>query len=59
MNRGVYPPAEEYMTHAERSNESLVEAFKSMNVEEEASSENGEPAHEVLHFMITLDWLVA
>lgn len=47
------------MTHAERSNESLVEAFKSMNVEEEASSENGEPAHEVLHFMIALDWLVA
>nr|CAB3468287.1 unnamed protein product [Digitaria exilis] len=46
--RGVYPPAEEYTTYAERSNESLVEAFKSMNVEEEASSENGEPAHEVI-----------
>ncbi|CAL5053540.1 unnamed protein product [Urochloa decumbens] len=46
--RGVYPPAEEYMTYAERSSESLVEAFKSMNVEEEVPSENGDPAHEVI-----------
>lgn len=55
MNRGAYPPAEEYMTFAERSNESLVEIFKSMNVEEELPSENGDPTHEVLH----LGWLVA
>ncbi|KAL6628941.1 hypothetical protein ACP70R_028706 [Stipagrostis hirtigluma subsp. patula] len=33
--RGVFPPAEEYMIHAERSNESLVEAFKNMHVQEE------------------------
>jgi len=46
--RGVYPPAEEYMTYAERPNESLVEAFKSMNMEEEIPSENGDPAHEVI-----------
>ncbi|OEL22968.1 Coatomer subunit beta'-2 [Dichanthelium oligosanthes] len=46
--RGVYPPAEEYMTCAERTNESLVEAFKSMNVEEEVPSENGDPSHEVI-----------
>lgn len=57
MNRGVYPPAEEYMTYAERSNGSLVEAFKSMNVEEEIPSENGDPTHEVLHFVIMLDSL--
>ena len=35
FNRGIYPPAEEYMIHAERSNESLVEAFKNMHVHEE------------------------
>ncbi|AQL04344.1 Coatomer subunit beta'-3 [Zea mays] len=43
--RGVYPPAEEYMTYAERSNDSLVEVFKSMNVEE-VPSDNGDPVHE-------------
>jgi coatomer subunit beta' len=40
FNRGIYPPAEEYTIHAERSNESLVEAFKNMHVHEE------EDAHE-------------
>uniref|UniRef100_A0A3B6PM65 Coatomer subunit beta' n=1 Tax=Triticum aestivum TaxID=4565 RepID=A0A3B6PM65_WHEAT len=33
--RGIYPPAEEYMIHSERPNESLVEAFKNMHVQEE------------------------
>ena len=42
------------MTYAERSNESLVEVFKSMNVEE-VPSENGDAVHEVLHF----GWLLA
>uniref|UniRef100_A0A0E0LD44 Coatomer subunit beta' n=1 Tax=Oryza punctata TaxID=4537 RepID=A0A0E0LD44_ORYPU len=47
--RGIYPPAEEYMTYAERSTESLVEAFKSMNVqEEELPSENGDVTSEVI-----------
>ncbi|TVU08045.1 hypothetical protein EJB05_41430, partial [Eragrostis curvula] len=47
--RGIYPPTEEYITYAERSNESLVEAFKSMEVqEEEVPSENGDLAHEVI-----------
>uniref|UniRef100_A0A0A9D5C5 COPA/B TPR domain-containing protein n=1 Tax=Arundo donax TaxID=35708 RepID=A0A0A9D5C5_ARUDO len=46
--RGIYPPAEEYITYAERSNGSLVEAFKIMNVQEEVPSENGEAAHEVI-----------
>jgi hypothetical protein len=32
-----------------------VEVFKSMNVEEEIPSENGDSAHEVLHF----GWLLA
>ncbi|KAF0902999.1 hypothetical protein E2562_022628 [Oryza meyeriana var. granulata] len=47
--RGIYPPAEEYMAYAARSTESLVEAFKSMNVqEEELPSENGDVAPEVI-----------
>ncbi|KAL6602925.1 hypothetical protein ACP70R_043286 [Stipagrostis hirtigluma subsp. patula] len=47
--RGIHPSAEEYTTYAERPNVSLVEAFKSMNVEEEeAPSENGDSAHEVI-----------
>jgi coatomer subunit beta' len=47
------------MTYAERPNESLVEAFKSMNMEEEIPSENGDPAHEVVHLVVMLDSLVA
>uniref|UniRef100_A0ACD5ZMW5 Uncharacterized protein n=1 Tax=Avena sativa TaxID=4498 RepID=A0ACD5ZMW5_AVESA len=43
--RGIYPPAEEYMIHAERSNESLVEAFKNMHVDEEEDAHE-EDAHE-------------
>ncbi|KAI4966050.1 hypothetical protein ZWY2020_046747 [Hordeum vulgare] len=41
---GVYPPAEEYMIHAERPSESLVEAFKNMHVQEEGVHE--EDAHD-------------
>ncbi|TVU33003.1 hypothetical protein EJB05_24774, partial [Eragrostis curvula] len=40
--RGIYPPAEEYMIHAERSNESLVEAFKNMHVHEEVLPDDSE-----------------
>lgn len=48
-NRGIYPPAEEYMIHAERSNESLVEAFKNMHVHEEVvPDDNDDTLHEVL-----------
>lgn len=49
------------MTYAERSNDSLVEVFKSMNVEE-VPSDNGDPVHEVLQFglvtstICVLDW---
>jgi coatomer subunit beta' len=42
--RGIYPPAEEYMNHAERSSESLVEAFKNMHVHEEALPDDIEDA---------------
>ncbi|KAG2656949.1 hypothetical protein PVAP13_1KG120700 [Panicum virgatum] len=42
--RGIYPPAEEYMNHAERSSESLVEAFKNMHVHEEALPDDDEDA---------------
>ncbi|KAJ1278472.1 hypothetical protein BS78_04G082100 [Paspalum vaginatum] len=46
--RAIYPPAEEYMTHAERSTESLVETFKNMHVHEEVLPDDNEDAvHEV------------
>lgn len=49
LNRGIYPPAEEYIIHAERPNETLVEAFKSMHIhlEEVLLDENGDDTHEV------------
>nr|CAB3446075.1 unnamed protein product [Digitaria exilis] len=40
--RGIYPPAEEYLNYAERSNESLVEAFKNMRVHEESLPDDNE-----------------
>uniref|UniRef100_A0A804PHP7 Coatomer subunit beta' n=1 Tax=Zea mays TaxID=4577 RepID=A0A804PHP7_MAIZE len=40
--RVIYPPAEEYMIHAERSNENLVEAFKNMHVQEEMVPDDNE-----------------
>jgi coatomer subunit beta' len=44
----MYPPAEEYMIHAERSNENLVEAFKNMQVHEDMLQDDDEDtAHEV------------
>uniref|UniRef100_A0A0E0NBH4 COPA/B TPR domain-containing protein n=1 Tax=Oryza rufipogon TaxID=4529 RepID=A0A0E0NBH4_ORYRU len=48
--RGIYPPAEEYIIHAERPNETLVEAFKSMHIhqEEVLPDENGDDAHEAI-----------
>ncbi|RCV04921.1 hypothetical protein SETIT_1G040200v2 [Setaria italica] len=47
--RGIYPPAEEYMNYAERSNESLVEAFKNMHVDEEVlPDDNEDTVHEVV-----------
>lgn len=49
-----YPPADEYLNHAEKSDMTLVEAFKRMQViedeeTEDALDENGEPDEEVLH----------
>lgn len=47
-SRGNYPPAVEYLSYAERSNINLVEAFKSMQVDEEdVPLENGDSGHEV------------
>ncbi|AQK59840.1 Putative coatomer beta subunit family protein [Zea mays] len=47
--RSIYPSAEEYMIHAERSNESLVEAFKNMHVHEEmVPDDNEDTVHEVI-----------
>uniref|UniRef100_A0A0D9YP34 Uncharacterized protein n=1 Tax=Oryza glumipatula TaxID=40148 RepID=A0A0D9YP34_9ORYZ len=47
--RGIYAPAEEYIIHAERPNETLVEAFKNMRIhqEEVLPDENGDDTHEV------------
>ncbi|XP_078428551.1 coatomer subunit beta'-1 isoform X2 [Wolffia australiana] len=44
--RGSFPPAEEYLNYAGRPNTNLVEAFKSMKIddEEESPLENGEAA---------------
>lgn len=52
MSRGHYPSADEYLNHAEKSDVTLVEAFKRMQVIEEeepvdALDENGEPDEEV------------
>ncbi|CAL5036678.1 unnamed protein product [Urochloa decumbens] len=51
--RGHYPPADEYLNHAEKSATTLVEAFKRMQVIEDEepvdpAEENGEPDQEVL-----------
>ncbi|CAN6166584.1 unnamed protein product [Urochloa humidicola] len=51
--RGHYPPADEYLNHAEKSDTTLVEAFKRMQVIEDEepvdpSEENGEPDQEAL-----------
>jgi len=43
--RGSYPPAEQYLQFAERSRTDLVEAFKSMQIEDQPL-ENGDTAHE-------------
>ncbi|KAI6671932.1 hypothetical protein NL676_006817 [Syzygium grande] len=44
--RGVYPPAEEYAKYSDRSHNNLVEAFRSMQVEEEnVTLENGDQSH--------------
>ncbi|KAM3195664.1 hypothetical protein ACQJBY_071675 [Aegilops geniculata] len=53
MCRGHYPSADEYLNHAEKSDTTLVEAFKRMQVIEEeepveALDENGEPDEEVM-----------
>ncbi|KAG2609344.1 hypothetical protein PVAP13_4KG030400 [Panicum virgatum] len=51
--RGLYPPAGDYLNHAEKSDSTLVEAFKRMQVIEDVEpvdpdEENGEPDQEVL-----------
>lgn len=43
--RGVYPPAYEYLNHADKSQMTLVEAFRNMQIEEPL--ENGDYDHEV------------
>ncbi|KAG2604145.1 hypothetical protein PVAP13_4NG048600 [Panicum virgatum] len=49
--RGLYPPAVDYLNHAEKSDSTLVEAFKRMQVIEDVEpvdpdEENGEPDQE-------------
>ncbi|KAJ6704278.1 COATOMER [Salix viminalis] len=44
--RGVYPPAEDYQTHADKPHITLVEAFRNMQIEEEEPLENGDFDHE-------------
>uniref|UniRef100_A0A2P2MUM6 Coatomer beta subunit n=1 Tax=Rhizophora mucronata TaxID=61149 RepID=A0A2P2MUM6_RHIMU len=44
--RSVYPPAEDYINHADKFHTTLVEAFKNMQMEEEEHLENGDYEHE-------------
>lgn len=44
--RGTYPPAEEYLNHADKSDMNLVEAFKNIRMDEEEPLENGDSGHE-------------
>ncbi|KAF6142001.1 hypothetical protein GIB67_037969 [Kingdonia uniflora] len=48
--RGIYPPALEYLRYANKSKLNLVEAFKSLPVDEEEGTplENGESNHEAM-----------
>ncbi|VAH98280.1 unnamed protein product [Triticum turgidum subsp. durum] len=61
--RGHYPSADEYLNHAEKSDTTLVEAFKRMRVIEEeepveALDENGEPDEEVMETEENVDEVV-
>uniref|UniRef100_A0A803NZY7 Coatomer subunit beta' n=1 Tax=Cannabis sativa TaxID=3483 RepID=A0A803NZY7_CANSA len=47
QTRGVYPGAEEYLHHADKSHMTLVEAFRNLQVEEEELLENGDASYEV------------
>lgn len=47
FHRGVHPPAEEYVNHADKAHVTLVEAFRNMQVDEEEPFENGDADHEV------------
>ncbi|XP_059457505.1 coatomer subunit beta'-2 isoform X2 [Corylus avellana] len=44
--RGMYPPAHEYINHADRSHITLVEAFRNMQIDGEEPLENGDTDHE-------------
>ncbi|KAG2729137.1 hypothetical protein I3760_01G235700 [Carya illinoinensis] len=44
--RGVHPPAREYVDYADRSHHTLVEAFRTMQVDDEEPLENGDSNHE-------------
>ncbi|KOM44545.1 hypothetical protein LR48_Vigan05g215000 [Vigna angularis] len=39
--RNVYPPADQYVNHADKSHITLVEAFRNMQIEEEEHLDNG------------------
>jgi coatomer subunit beta' len=54
MCRCNYPPSREYLNHAEKSDATVVKAFKRMQVIEDeeqidAADEDGEPDEEVLN----------
>lgn len=56
-SRDTFPPAEEYLSHAEKANISLIEAFRGMQMEgEETPLENGDSGHEVCHANKLLDF---
>ncbi|RRT75319.1 hypothetical protein B296_00031350 [Ensete ventricosum] len=59
-NRGKYPPAEEYLSYAEKSQINLVEVFKSMQIDEERPPlENGDSGHEVCYALYTKSFMLS
>ncbi|KAB1210447.1 Coatomer subunit beta'-2 [Morella rubra] len=51
--RGAYAPAQEYANHANRSHHTLVEAFRTMQVDDEEPLENGDAHHKCTHIFVT------
>ncbi|KAB1206049.1 Coatomer subunit beta'-2 [Morella rubra] len=49
--RGVYVPV--YANHADRSHHTLVEAFRTRQVDDEEPLENGDAHHECTHIFVT------
>ena len=52
--RGVYPPAADYLNRADRSQTTLVDAFRNMQIEDAEPLENGDFDHEVYYSYLSV-----